>query len=109
LNLDILFSSKYGQFGKTIFPLRLLMMTVAPPLTFLWIFLLLAFAYTVSLPAMGILLAAAVSVLLFGIQTNMKIPNLIASFLFHQIYLLAGFLLFFKKMNVWQHIERVQS
>jgi cellulose synthase/poly-beta-1,6-N-acetylglucosamine synthase-like glycosyltransferase len=109
LKRDILFSSKYGAFGKTIFPLRLLMMTIAPPLALLSIFLFFAFAYTMSLPATGLLLAAAIIILLLGTQTNMKIPRLIVSFLIHQTYLLAGFVLSFKKMGSWSHIERVQS
>jgi hypothetical protein len=109
LNRDILFSGKYGEFGTTIFPLRLLMMTIAPPLTLLSIFLFLAFAYTVSLPLTGLLLAAAILVLLLGTQTNMKMLRLIVSFLIHQTYLLAGFMLSFKKMNVWPHIERVRT
>ncbi len=109
LNRDILFSDKYSEFGKTIFPLRLLMMTLAPPLALASILLLLAFAYTTSLLVGSILLAAAIIVLLLGTQTNFKMPRLIVSFLTHQIYLFAGFLLSFKKMNVWPHIERLQS
>lgn len=105
-NHDILFSSKYGEFGKTIFPLRLLMMTVTPPLVLSALFLFLAFAYTVSLPATIFLLGGIISVLLLGTRTNMKRPCLIVSFLIHQIYLLAGFLLSFKKMSVWSHIGR---
>ena len=109
LNRDILFSTKYCEFGTTIFPLRLLMMTIAPPLTLLSILLFFAFACTLSIPVTCLLIAAAISVFLLGTQINVKIPRLIVSFLIHQTYLLVGFSLSFKRMNVWRHIERVQS
>jgi hypothetical protein len=45
---------------------------------------------------------------LIGSQTNLKIPNLIVSFMLHQVYLLVGFLLSYKKMKNWAHIRRIQ-
>lgn len=109
LNRDICFSSKYGAFGKSIFPLRLLMMTIAPPLILSAIFLFLAFAFTLSLPAAVVLVSTSMIFLLLGTQTSLKVPNLITSFLIHQTYLLAGFFLSFKKMGAWPHLERVQN
>jgi poly-beta-1,6-N-acetyl-D-glucosamine synthase len=108
MNRKLLLSEKYGSFGKTIFPLRLIMMTVAPPLILSSIFLFLAFTCTVFIPLTVVLSAVLVSVLLIGTQTNLAVPNLIASFLFHQVYLLAGFVLSYKKMKNWSHIRRVQ-
>jgi poly-beta-1,6-N-acetyl-D-glucosamine synthase len=108
MNRKILFSKKYGSFGRIIFPLRLLMMAVAPPLILSSVLLLLAFAFTFSLPLAGFLIAVLILVLLIGSRTNLKIPNLLVSFLLHQVYLLAGFLLSFRKMKNWAHIRRIQ-
>ncbi len=106
LNLDILFTRKYKEFGRIIFPLRLLMTTLCPILTLSSIFLFFAFAYFASTFLFIILLACATLFLMLGTKTDIKILNLIASFLIHQVYLCAGFFLSFRKMNVWERIER---
>lgn len=106
LNLDILFTRKYKEFGRIIFPLRLLMTTLCPILTLFSIFLFFAFAYFASTFLFIILLACATLFLMLGTKTDIKILNLIASFLIHQVYLCAGFFLSFRKMNVWERIER---
>ncbi|MFX1492439.1 MAG: glycosyltransferase [Promethearchaeota archaeon] len=61
LNLDILFTRKYKEFGRIIFPLRLLMTTLCPILTLSSIFLFFAFAYFASTFLFIILLAFQLS------------------------------------------------
>lgn len=106
LNLNILFNRKYAEFGETIFPLRLLMMTLCPVLILLSIPLFFIFMFINSLPLFAILSACAVLVLAAGAKTNIKAFNLILSFLIHQAYLFLGVFLSFRKMNVWKKIER---
>jgi biofilm PGA synthesis N-glycosyltransferase PgaC len=108
LNLDMLFAKKGREFSRTIFPLRLLMMTLCPVLALASIFLFLAFAYLTSLLLFGILLFFGALVFVLGIGTNIKTLNLVASFLIHQAYLCIGFVLSFRKMSVWEKIERNQ-
>lgn len=106
LNLDMFLAREYKEFGRIVFPLRLLMMTLSPVLMLSSIFLFLAFAYFAS-PILfaGLLLLTALTLTL-GVTSDVKIFNLIVSFLIHQAYLCTGFLLSFRKMNVWKRIER---
>jgi len=106
LNLDMFLTRKYKEFSRIIFPLRLLMMTISPVLTLSSIFLFLAFAYFASPVLFGVLLLLAALLLTLGIRSDIKILNLIVSFLIHQVYLCVGFILSFRKMNVWERIER---
>mgnify|MGYP001120650812 CR=1 FL=1 len=108
LNLNILFTRKYKEFGRIIFPLRLLMMTLCPILALSSIFLFFAFTYFTSLLLFSILSLCIALILMLGIKTHIKILNLIVSFLIHQVYLFIGFLLSFRKMSVWERIERNQ-
>ncbi len=106
LNLDVLFTRKSREFGRIIFPLRLLMMMLCPILALSSIFLFLAFTYFMSPVLFGILLLCTAVILVLGVKTDIKILNLIVSFLIHQAYLCIGFILSFRKMNVWERIER---
>lgn len=106
LNLDILFTRKYKEFGRIIFPLRLLMATLCPILTLSSILLFFAFAYFTSTFLFGILLTCATVFLILGTKTDIETLNLVVSFLVHQVYLCIGFLLSFRKMSVWERIER---
>ena len=109
LNLDILFTRKYKEFGRIIFPLRLLMMTLCPILTLASIFLFFVFAYFTSTFLFCILLAGTALFLILGTKTDIRILNLVSSFFIHQIYLFMGFLLSFRKISVWKRIEREAS
>lgn len=106
LNSDMFLTRKHKEFGRMIFPLRLLMMTLSPVLTLSSIFLFLAFAYFASPILLGVLLLLAALILTLGIRSDIRILNLIVSFLIHQAYLCIGFVLSFRKMNVWERIER---
>jgi biofilm PGA synthesis N-glycosyltransferase PgaC len=106
LNRGILFNGKYGSFGKTIFPLRFLMMTVCPILLLSSIILLLTSAYLASPLIFALFAILSGLVLLLGATTNVKALGLFTSFVVHQIYLLAGLFLAPRKMKVWKKIER---
>jgi len=106
LNWDILFNREYKEFGRIIFPLRLLMTTLCPIFMLSSIFLFFAFTYSISTFLFGILLACATLCLIIGTKTNIRIFNSIASVLIHQIYLCVGLFLSFRKMSVWRRIER---
>jgi cellulose synthase/poly-beta-1,6-N-acetylglucosamine synthase-like glycosyltransferase len=106
LNRKIIFNRQYGIFGRTIFPLRLLMMTVCPSLLLLSVVSYLIAAYLFSATVFISVALLLGLVLLLGAKTNTKILNLIASFLIHQVYLVTGLLLSRRKMTVWKKIER---
>lgn len=107
-NADIAFDGKYRNFGKLIFPLRLLMSVFVPALTILSILFFVAFSFT-SLSLLAFFLVCTLLVAVLGTMTEEKVSNLIVSFLTHQFYLFVGLLYSFRKMNVWEHFERKQS
>jgi biofilm PGA synthesis N-glycosyltransferase PgaC len=106
LNADMLFSRKYKEFGKTIFPLRMLMMTLSPILVLSAFLLFFAYAFVTSQLFFGVLLVCTLLVIVLGIKTNIKMLNFLMSFLIHQVYLFIGFILSYKKITVWEKIER---
>jgi cellulose synthase/poly-beta-1,6-N-acetylglucosamine synthase-like glycosyltransferase len=106
LNREIMFNKQYGVFGKIIFPLRFLMMTVCPLLLLLSVVSYLVVACLVSTIVFVVVALLAGLVLILGAKTDIKILNLIASFLIHQVYLVAGLFLSRRKMAVWKKIER---
>lgn len=108
LNRKIMFNRQYGVFGRTIFPLRFLMMTACPLLLLLSAVSYLICAYLFSVTVfVGVALLVGL-LLLLGAKTNTKILNFIASFSIHQVYLLTGLLLSYRKMSVWKKIERTK-
>lgn len=109
LNFRTFFKRKYGKFGTTIFPLRLLMMTLCPILSLSSIFLFFTLAYFTSTFFFGTLVLLASLLVLLGAETNIRILNLAASFLLHQIYLFLGFLSSFRRVKMWRKIERSSS
>jgi cellulose synthase/poly-beta-1,6-N-acetylglucosamine synthase-like glycosyltransferase len=102
----MLFSGRYKQFGRRIFPLRFIMMTLCPVLIISSIFLFLIFAYFFSSLLFVAFAASIALVLILGIKTDIRALNLVASFLIHQAYLFTGFLLLYRRMSVWKRIER---
>jgi biofilm PGA synthesis N-glycosyltransferase PgaC len=109
LNRDMIFNKKYKEFGKLIFPLRFLMLTICPTLIFFAIALTIAFAYSFSLILFALLLAFFGVFLYLGLKTDVSLFNLLTSFLIHQMYLFLGLFLSFRKMSVWRQIERRPS
>jgi biofilm PGA synthesis N-glycosyltransferase PgaC len=105
-NKDILMNKKYGDFGRIVFPLKFLMITLCPFLMLFGLSLILAFIllaqnallYSFSIIAFASLLAGA---LLFR-QTG----SMLSSFVFHQIYLIVGLATSFRKSVFWKTIRR---
>lgn len=107
MNLDALFNKKYGEFGMTIFPLRLMMLVFCPVFTFVGIFstILLIFLYSMFL-AMTLFIASGF-LLFISTKTRWKPLNLIASFIMHQFYLLLGLFLSFRKFRTWKSTRKI--
>jgi cellulose synthase/poly-beta-1,6-N-acetylglucosamine synthase-like glycosyltransferase len=106
LNTDMLFKQQYGEFGKKIFPLRFLMMTLCPVLLFFSVILLMVFAFSSSVLIFAVLVSSTAAILTLGARTDIKMLNLLTSFCIHQAYVFAGLLLSSRKMTVWKGIER---
>lgn len=100
-NIDLL-SPTYGKFGSFVFPLRVIMFFIVPAAFFLSIFLWsYLLAQVNSLYAVGIL--ATLTILLLS---GRWYPNLISSFIWHQMYLLVSITRMFRKMHIWKAVER---
>jgi poly-beta-1,6-N-acetyl-D-glucosamine synthase len=99
----------FGVFGQVIFPLRFLMMTLCPMLTIAAIILFFVISILMVPYVFIIFFILAIAILALGAKTNIKITNLIQSFLLHQFYLLCGFLLSYRKVRTWQKIERTSN
>jgi biofilm PGA synthesis N-glycosyltransferase PgaC len=105
-NADILMNKKYDGFGRIVFPLKFLMVTLCPflmvfGLSFILAYILLAqsvLLYSFSIIAFASFLAGA---LIFR-QTG----SMISSFVFHQIYLIIGLATSFRKSIFWKTIRR---
>jgi poly-beta-1,6-N-acetyl-D-glucosamine synthase len=109
LNINSFRDKKYESFGKVIFPLRLLMMTLGPILTFASIILFFVILFFAS-PYLFIVFAGLAAFLWYlGAKTNIRKMNFITSFLLHQMYLFLGFLSSYKKVKLWRKIERKSS
>jgi biofilm PGA synthesis N-glycosyltransferase PgaC len=106
IHADILFKRQYREFGRRIFPLRLLMMTLCPVMFFSSAILLLAFILLNSLLAFAVFVSLAAVIILLGAETDIRGLDLVTSFSVHQAYLFAGLLLSARKTRVWKSIER---
>lgn len=104
-NRDMLLRERYGDFGRRIFPLRFLMMTVCPLL-----FLVGSIAVVVADGFMGLpFIVLLVTLLLSYIGGKIRPGNigLLYSLVVHQCYLLVGLLLSGRRGSVWRPIQRV--
>ena len=102
-NRDVL-SSKYGMFGKFIFPLRILMFFVVPTAFFLSVLLWTVYLASVDILYVTGFLALFVAVILFGgIRTNVM-----SSFVIYQGYLFLGLFNMLRDVHVWEPTERVK-
>jgi poly-beta-1,6-N-acetyl-D-glucosamine synthase len=105
-NRNISLDKKYGEFGKRVFPLKLLMFSVCPFLLFIG--LLLISAFIVIFNSIG--LYALLGTLLFFAFTlsfaNKRFGSLFSSFILHQFYLFIGLFSSFGKTIYWKTIER---
>jgi cellulose synthase/poly-beta-1,6-N-acetylglucosamine synthase-like glycosyltransferase len=105
-NRDIFLNKKYGGFGRTVFPLKLLMVSAVPVLAFAGLGLIAA--SVVLSQNLALQMFSAVSLLSFvGVFFFWKrLGRLISSFGFHQVYLLVGLFSSIRKCVYWKTIKR---
>lgn len=105
-NRDILFNKKFDQFGTRIFPLKFLILSLCPLIGFAG----LGFIFGAILLANSFILyeMLLISIAVFGglLLVSSKVKNSISSFVFHQIYLIAGLVLSLRKSIYWRRIDR---
>ena len=105
-NYDVFLNKKFDKFGTKIFPLKFLIITLCPLIGLIGFSLLIAsillsqsvFLYQISLISLGVV---AAFLLVFS-----NLRNSLSCFLFHQIYLVAGLFLSFRKSFYWRTIDR---
>lgn len=100
-NLGLL-SPHYGLFGIFVFPLRISMFLLVPVFLIISLVLWTYLLYQVSPFYGAMLILVSIVFLLSG---NVY-PNLISSFIWHQIYLISSMRRMFKGMHVWKAIDR---
>lgn len=105
-NRDILFRKECGAFGSVIFPLRLLMITLAPLLFLVGsICALMAVAY-VSIYGSLLLMLLVVLAGYVGSKVKLGRLSLLHSLSVHECYLLIGLLLSGGRRGIWSHNQR---
>ncbi len=105
-NRDIYLDDKYGDFGRKVFPLKLLMHGFAPTLLFIGMSFLaidIALSGNILLYALtGILLASAAAISL----ASKRVGSIVSSFFLHEFYLFIGLFSSFGRSVYWHTIER---
>jgi cellulose synthase/poly-beta-1,6-N-acetylglucosamine synthase-like glycosyltransferase len=109
LNKDILFKKEYKEFGTVIFPLRFAMLFLCPPLVLLGLLSTLVFFSSFSI-AIAVFSAFGFCVFLYvGAKVKIKLVSSVASFLFHQFYLLLGLVFLQRNKSIWKSVKRANS
>ena len=99
-NRNLLFNKT--PFGNIIFLLRCIMFFVVPAGLFVGItLLLLGLMLSNQIAAVGV-----VSLLCIAFVVGKFVPNMISSFLWHQVYLVEGLTRMYRKNHLWKSIER---
>jgi hypothetical protein len=105
-NRDVLFNGKFGRFGRVVFPLKLLMVVVCPLLMLFGVALVGAYVVLAQNMVLYVFsLIALVSVIL-GAFLFRRLGLMVSSFVFHQLYLIAGLVTSLRKSVYWKTIER---
>ena len=104
-NKDLFLNRKYGTFGKVIFPLKFLMVVLAPTLMVLGLSL---FIVGVVFSSNSYLQVVSLSSLFIGAASlsRKESSKMFSSFVFHQFYLLAGLFASLRKSVYWKTIDR---
>lgn len=105
-NLDIFHNDKYGSFGKIVFPLKLLMLTLCPVLFFLGVGFFTIGVLLAQNFVLYVLSATLIASLAVVLVFSKNIGGQISSFVFHQVYLIAGLLSSVRKSVYWKTIDR---
>ena len=105
-NRDMLFRKEFGAFGSVIFPLRLLMITLAPLLFVVGsICALVAVAY-VSIYGCLLLMLLFVFAGYVGSKVKLGRLSLLHTLSVHECYLLIGLFLSSRRRGIWSHNQR---
>ena len=104
-NRDILLNKKYGDFGKRVFPLKLLMVTLCPVLFFSGLILFGISVFLVQNFALYIFTLIAILSIVTMLFVR-QFRNYLSSFIFHQYYLFFGLISSVSKSVYWKTIER---
>jgi biofilm PGA synthesis N-glycosyltransferase PgaC len=105
-NRDVFLNKKYGKFGRIVFPLKFLMLSICPFLMFFGLGLLTASIVLSSNLLFELLFVIGV---LFVIDISFfwkRFGRFFSSFVFHEIYLVAGLFTSLRKSVYWKTIER---
>jgi cellulose synthase/poly-beta-1,6-N-acetylglucosamine synthase-like glycosyltransferase len=105
-NYDVALTSKYGSFGHTIFPLKLLMHALCPLLLLTGLVLIglyIALAQNIFLYALAGAILTGTLVLSIAFK---RFGSLLSSFILHQCYLVIGLLSSHRKSVYWKTIDR---
>lgn len=105
-NREIFLNKKFGGFGTRIFPLKFLIVGLCPLIGLLGLILItssILISQSFILYEISLISIALMALLLL---LNKEIRNTLSSFIFHQIYLLAGLVLSLRKSIYWRTIDR---
>jgi hypothetical protein len=105
-NRDMLFNSRYGDFGRLVFPLRFGMMIICPPALLLGSICVVLPTMLMSLP-LGLLIISTFSCIAYwGIRGTGHEMGFFGAFLAHEFYLLLGLLQSPRKRAFWSKDQK---
>jgi poly-beta-1,6-N-acetyl-D-glucosamine synthase len=104
-NRSLFLNGSFGKFGRIIFPLKFSMMILCP---LLLVFGLGFFAIGVALSSNFFFQVTSLGGLFIGVTalSYKGLGRMLYSFVFHQLYLLAGLLVSLRKSVYWKTIDR---
>jgi len=102
-NTDLLFRKECGAFGSVIFPLRLLMITLAPLLFLVGVICALIAVSYVSMWGSLLLIVILACVRYVGSRVKLGSLGLVHSLAVHECYLLIGLFLSGARRGTWKH------
>ncbi len=105
-NRDIFLNKKYGIFGKKIFPLKLLMLTLCPVLFFSGTILFILSVLLAQNLALYTFSAISILLITTTILIFKPLRSTLISFVFHQFYLFSGLITSKGKSVYWTIVER---
>jgi poly-beta-1,6-N-acetyl-D-glucosamine synthase len=105
-NRDIFLNKNYGYFGRIVFPLKFLMVSVCPLLLFVGVGLLVIGIILSGNLFLQLASVAGLSLAVFVSIFWRSVGGSVSSFVFHQFYLVIGLLSSMRKSVFWKTIER---
>ncbi|MFX1521598.1 MAG: glycosyltransferase [Promethearchaeota archaeon] len=105
-NMDVFLNNKYGNFGRIIFPIKLLMLSVCPVLIFTGLILLVASMILTQNLLLYAVSTLAITSAIIVLTLFRQLRNTLLSFVLHQIYLIAGLISSMQKSTYWEIIKR---